>query len=162
MFHWQTIIRWIHILAGAAWLGEVITINLILVPAISNMPLTERKQAIANIFPRIFRLASALSLTTVSAGVLLNYAITGWQRLDLYVTSPRGLATSLGALLGLVLTAFHFFAESRLEGRVTALVETEGAEEVDEILRYLRIIPRAGLGVLVLIFLLMMIGARGF
>jgi uncharacterized membrane protein len=30
------ILRWIHVLAGAAWLGEVVVINFVLVPTLAS------------------------------------------------------------------------------------------------------------------------------
>ena len=27
-----TVLRWVHVLAGAAWFGEVVVVNLVLVP----------------------------------------------------------------------------------------------------------------------------------
>ena len=51
--------------------------------------------------------------------------------------------------------------ERRLEPQLEALDDDSSEEEVQSILRYLRIIPRIGLGVMILIFLLMMSGARG-
>ena len=66
-----------------------------------------------------------------------------------------------GALLGLLLTLFHFMMERRLEPQLEALDDDSSEEEVQSILRYLRIIPRIGLGVMILVFLLMMSGARG-
>jgi hypothetical protein len=55
----------------------------------------------------------------------------------------------------LLLALFHFFIENRLEPR-------QGSElDVEKTLSVLRIIPRIGMGVLVLIVLLMMFAARG-
>ncbi len=114
--------------------------------------------------PPIFRLASALSLTTVLAGAALNLSMNGWQ-LEVAVTrlpsSRWGWSILIGGLLGLGLTLFHFVAEHRLEPHVLAAREEPDSEAFALILRRLRIIPRAGLGILLLTFLLMMVAARG-
>ena len=32
------ILRWVHVVAAAAWFGEVVTINFVLVPAVNDHP----------------------------------------------------------------------------------------------------------------------------
>lgn len=159
------VLRWIHILAGASWLGEVLVINFILVPVLARLEPGKRGWFLAAIFPRIFRLASALSLTAVLAGAALNLSLNDWN-LNATVarlTSSRwGWSILIGGLLGLGLTLFHFTVERRLEPHVLAAQEESDSEAFAMIVRRLRIIPRAGLAVLLLTFLLMMIAARGF
>lgn len=159
------ILRWIHILAGAAWLGEVVVVNFVLVPAVARLVPDQRGWFLAAIFPRVFRLASVLSLTTVVAGAALNLSLSGWQ-LDVAVarlTASRwGWNIVIGGLLGLGLTLFHHTAERRLEPFVVAAHARSDSDAFAILLPRLRLIPRAGLAVLVLIFLLMMFAARGF
>jgi hypothetical protein len=38
VLNWLAIFRWLRILAGAAWLGEVVVIVFVLVPAVLRMP----------------------------------------------------------------------------------------------------------------------------
>ncbi len=156
--------RWIHILAGAAWLGEVLVVSFVLVPVLARLEPERRGWFLSAIFPRIFRLASVLSLTTVLAGAALNLSLNAWQ-LDVALTrltsSRWGWSILVGGLLGLGLTLFHHTAERRLEPFVVAARENPDEEAFVFILRRLRIIPRAGLAVLLLIFLLMMVAARG-
>lgn len=158
-FKWLAIFRWLHILAGAAWLGEVVVIVFVLVPAVLRMPAARRPEFIASVFPRIFRLASVLALLTLAAGAGLNYQLTGWQNLGAYFASPRGIFIAIGGGLGLVLGIFHFTAERRLEPGVSRLA---GRCEAARILKVLTIVPRLGLGVLLVIFLSMMLAARGY
>ena len=154
--------RWLHILAGAAWLGEVVTVVFVLVPAALKLEGEARADYIAETFPRVFRIASVLAVITLAAGAWLNYLLTGWQNLDAFFISRRGLAILIGGALGLALTLFHFFMEGRLEPKVRALAEREDDDDLQRISAFLRWVPRAGLVVLIAIFLLMMVGARGF
>lgn len=159
------ILRWIHVLAGAAWLGEVVVVNFILVPTLTRLDPGKRGWFMAAVFPHVFRLASILSLTTILAGAALNLSLNGWH-VDvalIRLTSTRwGWSILLGGLFGLGLTLFHLFAERRLEPHVVAADEETDDEAFASVLRRLRIIPRAGLGVLVLTFLLMMFAVREF
>lgn len=155
------IVRWIHILAGAGWFGEVITIVFVLLPWIQKNRSDDQVRLLQVVFPRLFRTASVLSLTSIAAGVTLHYLKTGWQQLDAYVRSPHGFAIVLGGSLGLVLTSFRFLVENRLESRLKALGDGPNPPELGPILRFLRIAPRVGLVVMLSIFLLMMYGARG-
>lgn len=157
---WINLVRWIHILAGAAWLGEVVTINFVIFPVVAMMDLDQRRRFIIKLFPPIFNLASILSLITIAAGLLLNYLMTEWRQLGGYLSTSSGMAIFIGGLLGFLLTIFHFFAEKRLERRIVKL-EDGSIEEVEIITRYLRIIPRVGMIVIFIIFALMMYGARG-
>jgi hypothetical protein len=161
MPQWITIARWVHILASAAWLGEVITIVFVVVPALRKLPVESRKLFIASAFPRIFRWASVFALTSILAGLWFNYLLTGWVDPAAYFFSPRGLPIFVGGLLGLLLATFHFFIEGRLEARVVKMAGASDSDQ-DRILRYLTIIPRGGLAVMTLIFVLMMVGARGY
>ena len=161
MDDWMLVVRWIHVLAGAAWLGEVITINFVLIPIVIRTNNSERRRFIKAVFPLVFRLASVLALIAIAAGAVLNYQITGWRDLGEYFGTPRGLAILAGGILGLVLTLFHFTLERRLEPLIEGLDIDSGVEDEEKILSRLRIIPRVGLGVILLIFVLMMYGARG-
>jgi hypothetical protein len=156
--------RWIHLLAGTAWLGEVLVVNVVLVPVLARLESGKREWFLAAIFPRIFRLASVLALTTVLAGAALNLSLSGW-RVDVaasrLIASRWGWSILIGGSLGFGLMLFHFVAERRLEPHVVV-----GDDDPDGIawartLRSLKIIPRAGFGLLLLIVLLMMFAARG-
>jgi hypothetical protein len=157
-------LRSIHILAGTAWLGEVVVVNFVLVPVLARLEPEKRGWFLSAIFPRIFRLASVLSLTTVLAGASLNLSLSDW-RVDVAVSrltsSQWGWSILIGGLLGLGLTLFHFVAEHRLEPSVLIVDDDPDGAAFTLILRRLKIIPRAGLGVLLLIVLLMMFAARG-
>lgn len=158
------LLRWVHILAGASWLGEVAVVNFVLIPVLARLEPEKRGWFLAAIFPRIFRLASVLALTTVLAGAALNLSLSNWQ-LDVALarlTSSRwGWSILFGGLLGLGLALFHFIAERRLELRVATAVDHPDDEAFALILRRLKIIPRAGFIILLLIFLFMMFAARG-
>ena len=153
-------LRWLHILAAAAWFGEVVTINFVLVPAVGRLPRDQAPKVLFQIFPRIFKLASWLSATAVLSGTVLaskRYMASP----DVLWTTPSGLLFSLGATLGLLLTGFHFILEPRLDGMICTAAEEEDAELSDRVMRLLKIVPRVGLGVITGIVWMMMVGARG-
>jgi len=155
---------WVHIIAGAAWLGEVVVINFILVPTLLHLSSNRRGWSLSAVFPQVFRLASVLSLTTIVAGAALNLSLSGWQA-DVAISrlgsSRWGWSILIGGLLGLGIALFHFFVESRLEPVVVVAGDSLDSAQEELILRRLKIIPRVGLGLLLLVFLLMMVAARG-
>ncbi len=154
------ILRWVHILAAAAWYGEVVTINFVLVPAVSRLPKDQAPGFLVQIFPRIFKLASWLSATAVISGIALasqRYLPTP----EILWTTTPGIVFSVGAVLGLLLTGFHFILEPRLDGMICAAAEEDDIELSQRVMRLLRLVPRVGLGVITGIVLAMMIGARG-
>jgi len=75
--------RWIHVLAAAAWFGEVVAINFILIPSLSAFEGEERKNFLNTVFPRVFRMASILSATAAVSGGLLLYTHIGFDVMSL-------------------------------------------------------------------------------
>jgi uncharacterized membrane protein len=151
------IIRWVHIIAGTAWLGTVVAVVFVLVPSLHKLEGLEQNRFAQLVFPRVFRVASVLSVTVIAAGVLLYLEKVGW-RFDLapLVSTRWGWSILIGAVLGIALTGFHFFAEHRL------LPIVKGADGIDAAtLRLLRLAPRGGLGVLVTVVVLMSYAAHG-
>jgi uncharacterized membrane protein len=159
--NWFAILRWLHIGSGAAWLGEVVAVNFVLVPALLKANREQQRWMLAQVFPRVFNLASWLAGPAVVFGALLNLQMTDWRfDWDRLTTTRWGWSILVGGTLGLVLTLFHFVIESKLEPVVR---DDETPDEIiDGVLRHLRVIPRYGLGVLVIIFGSMMYAARGF
>lgn len=159
------LLLWIHLLAGTAWLGEVIVVNFILVPVLARLEAEKRGWFLSALFPRIFRLASILSLTTILAGAALNLSLSNW-RVDVaasrLIASRWGWSILIGGLLGFCLVLFHFVAEHCLEPHVVASDGDPDDTAFALILRRLKIIPRAGLSVLLLIVSLMIFAARGW
>lgn len=159
--NWTAVLRWIHIATGAAWLGEVVAVNFVLVPLLLKSHREHQRWLLANLFPRLFHLASWLAVSAIVFGALLNLAMTDWRfDWELLTTSRWGLSILIGGTLGLLLTLFHFLVESRIENVVT---DTNASDEVlDRVMGRLKVIPRYGLFVLVLVFGSMMYAARGF
>ena len=154
------IVRWVHIISGVAWLGEVITINFVLLPALIKMKKNARGTFLRQIFPRVFRLASVLSLTAILSGATMSYLTTGWKNPEELYSTQWGIGIIIGGSLSLLLTLFHFFVESRLEPIVATA--DEGSEiDVEKIITVLKVVPRIGMIILVLIVFLMMYAARG-
>ena len=153
-------VRWLHVISAAAWFGEVVTINFVLVPALSRLSREEATAMLAAVFPKIFRLASVLSATAVLSGIYL-----AWTRFaaapEILWTTGSGRAFSVGAILGLALTVFHFILEPRLDGMMCTAAGEKDFELSERIMRQLRVVPRGGLLVITTIVVLMMVGARG-
>ena len=154
------VIRWIHIISGVAWVGEVIAINVVLLPALKNIDKDIRGKFIRQIFPRVFHLASVLSLTAIISGATMSYLITGWKNLAELFGTRWGMGIMIGGSLALLLTLFHFLIESRLEP--IAFKADDGSEiDVEKFIKVLDIVPKIGLIILILIVLLMMYAAKG-
>ncbi len=153
-------VRWVHVLAAASWYGEVVTINLVLVPMLGRLEGVEQRAFLRGVFPRLFKLASWLSLTAVVSGAYLAWVRYGSDLSQL--ATPQGRVFLLGATLALALTAFHFILEPRLDGMICSAHERDDVELTDRVVRALRIVPRGGLLVITGIVVSMMIGSRGW
>lgn len=159
MESWPILVRWIHVIAASAWLGEVIVINFALVPALGKIASATRRRVLFVVFPRLFRLASVLSSTAVISGLVLAVRMSNGNG-SLFLSGRWGRSILIGGLLGLTLMLFHFFIEQRIGGLLDRAKHDENGS-VDEVWRSLKIIPRAGMGVILVIFGLMMFAVRG-
>lgn len=158
---WYVVIRWLHVISATAWVGEVMTVVFVLVPAVLALQGPERMAMLHRVFPRVFKLASVLSGTAVVCGAILLTARyhSSWGAL---LTTFHGRCYLAGATLGTAVAAFHFFLEPRLEGMICSAAGNGDLELTDAVLTRLRLIPRVGLGVVLTSMMLMMVATRGW
>lgn len=152
----HTIIRWLHVLAGSAWFGEVVLINFVLIPTLSKYQGAARKDFLNTIFPSVFKLASVLAGTTAITGGILLYSFIGFDITLLTERGTWGISILIAGTLGLILTLFHFFIENLLARKVGVGDDNISDEAVEDVHLKLKLLPRLGLVVISIIFLLMM------
>jgi uncharacterized membrane protein len=154
-------LRWVHVIAGSTWFGEVVVINFILIPVLGTLGVEERRRFLTTVFPRIFRMASVLSATAVISGLALLTLVTKGD-FSLLFTGRWGLAILLGGTLGTLLTVFHFFMENRLARRIGVGCEyVPSDEQLADVHTKLKVVPRGGMLVISTIFFSMMFAVRG-
>ncbi len=125
----------------------------VLVPTVTRAEPDRQRWILANLFPRLFRLASVLIATVLLAGILLNLAMSGWAiDWETLTGTPWGRSILIGGVLGGALGLFHFVAERKLEPMVT----DEGVD-LDLVIRRLKVVPRVGLIILVVVLSLMIL-----
>lgn len=152
------IIRSLHVLTGALWIGEVVVINAVLIPLLGRLSDESRKELLIKLFPKLFTLASHLSLSVVITGVFLVYYVTNGSFSNL-LHGRWGLSILVGGGLGILLTLFHFFMENRLAGKI-GLGKDGDEEQLTDVHLKLKFVPRMGLLVILTIFLLMLNAVR--
>ena len=141
----------VSFLALAAWIGEVVTLNVVVVPALGRMEDGNQKWFLARMFPLFFRLATVLSLCAVGFGAASVALAPG--------EIPNGVTT--GGCILILLTAFHLLIESRLRPLARTLPEEEGDELLRFFVKFLRIVPRVGLVVVVSAFVILVVSVGG-
>lgn len=152
------VVRLVHLIAGVGWLGEVITINFVLLPALFRARADDRTTLLVTVFPYIFRLATVLGGLAVTAGLALVLWTT---RLDLtlLVTTSWGWRILVGGVIGLVIFVFHLVEESGVErslaAELTVLRDSDDPEAAKKLLHHLAIFPRVGMLILMLVVGLM-------
>ncbi len=154
-------VRFVHIVTGLGWLGEVLTVNFVLLPALVHVEPAVRGKILTAVFPLVFRLATILAGTAIVSGAIVFWIMSGGDLTKL-VDTTWGQRILIGGLLGGPLFLFHLFQESRMEGslaRRLAAIEDDPVAS-DRILRHLRVIPRIGLAILVASVLFMSAAAR--
>ncbi len=153
-------LRWIHILAGAAWFGEVLVIN-ILVTGLRSADPSEHDHIYRHLLPRLFKLATVLSLTAVLSGTLMVHFHLGGDWSQLLSTNRWSVAILLGGGLAWAVTIFHLFVE-RIVARHTGFDPEQSETAMGRMHVALAIIPRIALVVLTVIMVSMMVAARGY
>lgn len=156
-------VRLVHVIAGVGWLGEVITINFVLLPALFRARADDRSTLLQTVFPYVFRLATVLGGVAVvtGLGLLLWYTQLDLTRL---VTTAWGWRILIAGVLGGGLYFFHVFQESGAEQSLAAhlvfLTDKDDPSAAEPLLRHLALFPRVGMVVLALVVALMSAAAR--
>ena len=147
----------VALVALAAWVGEVVTLNFIIVPGINALDEAGRAAFIGRYLPRFFRMATVLALTTVLSG--LGVGLIAAYGPDIPHAVPVGGSAEvlIAAILIVALACFHLVAQSRLRPIVESFAVTPDPEKVGFVTRFLGIVPRIGLVVIVGAFVLLMI-----
>lgn len=145
------------------WLGEVMTINFVLLPALFRADAKDQMTLLNTVFPYVFRLATVLGGTAVLSGLTLVLLYTGFN-LSPLIYSRWGWLLLTGGTLGTSLYTFHLFQESGMERSLAAhmafAVADNDRKAMTALLRKLAIFPRAGMIVLLIIVSLMIAAAH--
>lgn len=156
-------LRLIHVVSGIGWLGEVITINFVLLPALFKANAKDQLTLLNTVFPYIFRLATVLGGAAVLSGLTQVLLYTGFN-LSLLFYSRWGWLLLIGGTMGMALYTFHLFQESGAERTLATdlafAIAGNDREAVTALLRKLAIFPRAGMILLVIIISLMIAAAH--
>lgn len=152
-------LRWLHVLAGAAWFGEVLVIN-ILVSGLRNADASEHDYLYGHLLPNLFKLATILSLTAVLSGTALVHTHLGGDWAQLFRSERWNVAIMVGGGLAWAMTFFHLFIE-RAIARRSGFDPRDSPTAMARMHVVLSIIPRGALLVLTAVMVSMMIAAHG-
>jgi uncharacterized membrane protein len=157
------VVRFIHVVAGVGWLGEVVTVNFVLLPALFKARPADRAPLLNNVFPFVFRLATVLGAIAGASGLALLLWTTQLQPEHLLL-SPSGRFVLIGGTLGALLYAFHVFQESGTEqslaNTLAIATDADDPQARARFLSHLALFPRIGLLLLLVIVLLMVAAAH--
>jgi hypothetical protein len=142
----DTTILLILIVAAAGWIGEAITLNLIIVPSLRPMDREDQARFIGRYFPRFFRLATYLALIAVAASIAV--VVRG------SVPAPSQTLFVIGSAVIWTLALFHLAIESRLRPIARSLLDSPDEDKTRIFVAFLRIVPRIGILVLLCGFVL--------
>jgi uncharacterized membrane protein len=153
------IIRNLHVISAAIWLGMVVVMNFGLMPSVSKK-LTQIEVDILNpIFKNVTKIVSISAFITFITGGLILWFQTKFNFVEMLESTRGRLIFSAGSV-GFVVTVFHFFAEDKVEKYFrNRLIDK------DELLvgyKGIEFIPRIGLLIVFGIFTTMLIAVRGF
>jgi uncharacterized membrane protein len=157
------VLRLIHVVSGVSWLGEVATVNFVLMPALIHTNGEGRRAMLDSIFPLVFRLATILGGSAILSGLGFVLWYTHFKPFLLF-ESPGGWLILCAGTLGVLLYVFHLLQESGAErafaSRLAAAAEAREPAVEAQLFRQLVIFPRIGLVVLTLVVSLMIAAAH--
>lgn len=156
------LLRLLHTVAGLGWLGEVITINFVLLPALFKARQEDRLMLLHLVFPYVFRLATALGGLAVVSGLALMLWTTRLNLL-LLVETTWGRRILIGGAVGGLLYFFHLFQESGAERSLAAdlaFAAPDDPKAAERLLKRLALFPRVGMLVLLSVITLMSAASR--
>ena len=141
--------------ALAAWIGEVVTLNFIIIPSVKALDEEGRAAFIARYFPRFFAMATVLSLTTVLAGLAARLTAAGAPAVTNPILTGGSPPVIAGLILIAVLACFHMVAQARMRPAALSLAENPNPEKLRSITRFISIVPRIALAVILCAFVLL-------
>lgn len=99
----NSLVMYIHILAGIGWLGSIFYLRFLLLPALMRTPPTVRGPVIMEVGPRSVPIILRLAEVTIASGIV-NVALAGRvTRMEHFFTSTWGWAIFAGLVGTLVI-----------------------------------------------------------
>lgn len=158
-----SVLRWIHELAAITWFGEVFVVTHIIAPTLHRLPDSPKGLVMLKLYPRIFRMATVSSSTTITAGAIVALLEARFDY-SYFLTTFRGQLILVGGLIGLFMFLLHSTVE-RVEMKALRRVRVEPQGELPQELkvldRRLRVLPRIGFTLLTIVLVLMIYVSHG-
>ena len=145
----------IALTALAAWIGEAAVLNFIIVPGIAALDEEGRAAFIARCLPRFFHMATVLSLTAVLSGLAARVIGSFSPAVPIPVLTGGSPAVIIASILIAALTCFHLAAQARMRPVAKSFSVGPNPEKLRSLTRFLSIVPRIGLAVIVAAFVLL-------
>lgn len=158
MSDWFPFIRSIHMLSGSLWIGELLIVNIILIPLFLKADSVLRNLFFNTIYPKLLTLTSVLSLIALSSGIFLAYYLSDgeFQRL---IKGRWGLSILVGGSIGILLIIQHILSRKI---RVRWMNEKMHHDPFPNGINFwLKVFPWMETLMLLVVFLLMMNASRG-
>ncbi len=159
-----SVFRWIHELAAITWFGEVFVVTHIIAPTLTKLPESPKRLLMLKLYPRVFRMATISSTATIAAGTGVALLEASFE-LTYFLGTFRGQIILVGGLIGLFMFLLHTTVE-RVEMKALSRVrlgpQDTFPEELKNLDRRLRILPRVGFTLLTIVLILMIYVSHGF
>lgn len=127
----------------SAWFGTVAAVNFVFIPAMGALSVEHKAQWIGTFFPRLFR------TVTIAASVIVAVAVLSAVCGNMPLFADR---VSFGLIVFLFF--FHVVVERKLRPFALSFRGEYEDATVEKFHKYLRIVPRFGLTVITLAFIL--------
>ena len=145
----------IALTALAAWIGEAAVLNFIIVPGIAALDEEGRAAFIARHLPRFFHMATVLALTVVLSGLAARTIGSLSPEVSIPILTGGSPAVIIASILIAALTGFHLAAQARLRPVAKSFSVNPNPEKLRFVTKFLSIVPRIGLAVILAAFVLL-------
>ncbi len=151
------ILRNLHVLSAAVWLGMVVVMNFGLMPFVAKKLTQNEVNTLKPIFGKVKKIISISALVTFLTGGGVLSIQTKFNVVNM-LESTRGTLIFIAGSIGFIITIFHFFVEDKVEDFLRSKLPK------DELLvgyKGMAFIPVVGLIIVSGIFITMLIAVRG-
>lgn len=120
----QFVVQWLHVLLGIIWFGAVLYNALILIPAVSTMPLARQRELGRVLGPQAVKVITPVAMAVIALGIVRGTVFGPIKGLE-----DLGTAYGITWLVALAFAIGAYFWGSRVVGpaldRMNALPEAE-------------------------------------
>ena len=131
------IVQWLHVILGVFWFGSNLYTNIVVIPAVGTLPLTEQQKIGGLLGPASARVITPVSILVVLIGFLRGTVFGSLRSLDAVFGSAYGITWFIALLLGIELILWGALV---ISPRAEGLNRAKSTEEYARVFGELKVV----------------------